>query len=244
MAQHRGVDRAGQHRVHPDPLPGIFEAAGLGQADYPVLGRNIGRVGRLRAKRADRADIDDGALAALGQELANFILHAQHDRAQIDADHPVPHLHVGLGNRQDIGGDRGVVDRAIEPAEARNRLLDQGLDLVLLGDIAEDHFGGSAGGADCLCGFGRCRSIDVRDHHTGAIGGEHPRSRRTHAHPRTGDNRDFAVQPAVCTHGFAPCLIHSRIIAILSGLSGGAPNGICAPFPPWAICVPSSFITR
>src|SRR5215212_6042802 len=120
-ADHRRVDRAGTDRVDADALRGVLERGHLGEADHAVLGRDVRRVVRLRPERADRADVDDRPAVALLEHLRELVLEAQGDALEIDRQDAVELLLVELGEGVRVRGDRGVVDRAVEPPVALDR---------------------------------------------------------------------------------------------------------------------------
>ena len=69
---------------------------------------------------------------ALRQHLRDLVLHAHEDAGQVDRQHAVERLAAefmgALSGRADrAAADAGVVERAIEPAEGRDRARDHRL---------------------------------------------------------------------------------------------------------------------
>src|SRR5207248_8226465 len=90
------VDQAGVDRVHSDAVLDVFQSGRPGQADHPVLGRNVGSDTRVAGQRADRCVVDDRA-AALAFHLSQFVLHTAPNAAQVDPDHAIPVLAGAVG---------------------------------------------------------------------------------------------------------------------------------------------------
>src|SRR5208283_5033588 len=85
-------------------------------------------------KPTDRRTVDDGATALLAH-LQQFVLHATPDAAEIDGVYPVELFAAGVGSFRDEALHTGVVERRIQTAEGRHRLVDHRLDLRLVGNI-------------------------------------------------------------------------------------------------------------
>ena len=102
-----------------------------------MLGGVVGGAAGVADEAAERGAVDDRA-AALGAHLAQLVLHAGPDAAQVDRADAVEglgRLVGGVGQREH---DAGVVEGHVEPAELGDGALDEGGDLVLVGDVAGD----------------------------------------------------------------------------------------------------------
>ncbi|MEI9986237.1 MAG: hypothetical protein WDN69_25550 [Aliidongia sp.] len=113
IAQHRRIDRAGEHAAHLDTGTGQLLAERDQEAAQPEFGGAVGRAAGQRDQRRRRHDRQDAA-AAPGRHAARRRLRQPHRRQQIDAD-----MFFQFAIRQvgDIAGpdDPGVVDQQRQP---------------------------------------------------------------------------------------------------------------------------------
>ena len=110
--QHRGIDRAGQHSIHPDGIGGKFNGHGPRQGQQAAFAGSIrGYIGRGGHSMYGR-NVDNRA-ASLGLEQRVGQFGAQKDRAQVGSHHLIPFL--GAGFEQTLGHLKtGVVDQSIQ----------------------------------------------------------------------------------------------------------------------------------
>ena len=109
-----------------------------------MLRGHVSDVVVLRTEAADRGDVDDGPALALGEQLLQLVLSAQGGALEVDGHQPVPVVLVELGGRSVVGGEGGVVDGRVEPAEHLDGPLHHGLHLTGIGDVDLDEHGGAA----------------------------------------------------------------------------------------------------
>ncbi|MNP40095.1 hypothetical protein D3C76_1337050 [compost metagenome] len=116
------------------------------------------------------------------------------------------HLAEGL-----VTQDAGVVDQHVDAAEGLEGLLDQGLDLLVVGDVGAVGDGGAAGLADFLDhgqrGFGRAAgavtaAAEIVDHYLGAALGEFQGVDAAQAVAGAGDDGYAVIETN--GHGVAP----------------------------------------
>jgi hypothetical protein len=88
-------------------------------------------------KAANRRAVDDGA-ASLLSHLAQLILHAVPDAAEIDRVHAIEFFATGIGGFHGRRLHAGVVVRRVQATEAGYSLLDHGSHLSLVSDITAD----------------------------------------------------------------------------------------------------------
>ena len=102
-----------------------------------MFGGVVGSAAGESDQAAERGAVDNGA-AALRAQRPQLVLHAGPDAAQVDRVHAVEGLgrFVGGVGRRDL--DAGVVEREVEPAEARHGPVYERGDLLLVGDVAGD----------------------------------------------------------------------------------------------------------
>ena len=126
--------------------------------------------------------------------LAQFVLHAGPDAAQVDGVDAVEVLGrlVGGVARGDL--DAGVVERHVEPAERVDRALDEGGDLVLVGDVAGDGERPMTGGGQLVGGGAKRLLVGVGEDDGGAGAGEGLGGGKAHAGAGAGDDGDLAVE--------------------------------------------------
>ena len=95
---------------------------------WPGAGDHTGR----------RRDVDDRAAAALREELAELVLHAEEHAGEVDVDRALPLGERVVDERLGVGRDAGVVHRAVEAAEAVDRGLHHRRDRAVVGDVGRD----------------------------------------------------------------------------------------------------------
>src|SRR5258706_15089650 len=86
LRYHRRIDRPWAHCIDADSSGGIFERGALRQPDHSMLGGMVCCSARDADQTANRRVVDDGA-ASLLTHLAQLVLHAVPDAAQIDPVH-------------------------------------------------------------------------------------------------------------------------------------------------------------
>ncbi len=128
------------------------------------------------------------------EELADLVLHAEEDRAEVDGDDLVEHRVVDLGQRNPLELDRRRVDRAVQLAEGRHRAGDEALDVGGIGDVGGDEGRLAARLADQLDGLPAALGSDIGDGDAGAATGEGEGDRPAHPARRAGDERDLPVE--------------------------------------------------
>ena len=119
---HVGVGRAWGDGVDADPLQCPFHGQGLGQADHPVLARNVS--GRDMAPGNDegelRGGVDDPAPSRLHHFPGGGLATEEH-APQVDIVEAVPLLGREVQGRA-ANCDPGVVDHDVEAAFVSNGL--------------------------------------------------------------------------------------------------------------------------
>ena len=156
LGDHRGVERAGADGVDADATRGVLEGGAAGEADDAVLGGVVGGPAGKADEPAERRAVHDRA-AALVAHLAELVLHAGPDAAEVDGVDPVEQVGGFVGGVGGWGLDAGVVECHVEPAERGDGAVDHRGDLGLVGDVAGDaeHLmpGGCRSSAAALDGF-------------------------------------------------------------------------------------------
>ncbi len=79
--------------------------------------------------------------------------------------------HDKLGERAEVGVDRGVADQRVDPAPVLESAVDQALQVALVGDVAGECDGFAAGRVDGAGDVLASVALAARDHHLGAGGG-------------------------------------------------------------------------
>jgi hypothetical protein len=139
----------------------------------------------------------------VGAHRPEFVLHAGPDAAQVDRVHAVEGLGRLVGGVGRWGLDAGVVERDVEPAEGVDRALDQGGDLVLVGDIAADTERSIAGGGQLVGGGTKRLVVDVGEHNGSTRFGEGLGGGQPHPGAGPGDQGDLAGEVVGRVHGIA-----------------------------------------
>ena len=107
-------------------------------------------------KAANRRAVDDGA-ASLLSHLAQLVLHAVPDAAEIDRVHAIEFFAAGISGFHGRRLHAGVVVRRIQSTEGGHSLLDHCCHLSLVSDIATDGNRLMSGGDQFFC----CRANRV-----------------------------------------------------------------------------------
>ena len=115
-----------------------------------------------------------------------------------DVEHGVP-LVVGHVDQQRRSTQTGVVDHHVDTTETIHRGPDQGLNVVLVGDVADLGERTSTGlGVQAVCGLLKASLVEVRDEHRGTLLYGSPGHGRADAGSgRGGDNDGLAREQAV-----------------------------------------------
>ena len=140
-------------------------------------------------------------------QMRDGVLRHHEGAARVDRLHQVVALHVGLGDRRARDG-AGVVDHDVEAAERRDRLLDGGLDRVLVAHIDDERQRPAAGLLDLLGGgVDRAFELGMRrlglggDGDVGAVARRPQRDREPDAARGAGDEQRLALE----RHRWVPC---------------------------------------
>lgn len=143
FGENTGDDGARGDAVDADVAFAELGGDAAGRMHHRGLGRRIRLRAQARPVGSDAAGVDDAA-GALTQHDRRHELHGQHHRAQ---DHG--HLCIELGDVE-IGDAAlgnsvaGIVEQAIDPAEARCRTVDQRLQLAFARHIGLHEAGRAA----------------------------------------------------------------------------------------------------
>jgi hypothetical protein len=152
----RALQRRGRHlrrekaradAVDGDVVLGQRRRQCSGEVDHRALARVV-RQGRHHARIAaaqsrHRGDVDDAAALAAFDHVQSDGAADEIRAVNVGSDHLVPRLkgHVLEGRTP---GGAGVVDEDVDVLELLQNLLDSGLDLVVLRDVAADSHGADA----------------------------------------------------------------------------------------------------
>ena len=122
------------------------------------------------------------------------MLHARPDAAQVDRVHAVEGLGRFVGGVGRRGLDAGVVEREVEPAEARHGSVYERGDLPLVGHVADDAERLTARGGQLGRRGPEGLLVAVGKHDGGPGLGERPRRGEPHARAGTGDDGNAVVE--------------------------------------------------
>jgi hypothetical protein len=135
--------------------------------------------------------------------LAQLVLHAGPDAAQVDRVYAVEGLGRFVGGVGRRGLDAGVVERVVESAEGRHCAFDKRGHLLLVGHVADD-------AERLLARRGQLRRrapegllVAVGEHDGGPGLGERLRSGEPHAGAGPGDHGNAAVKVVGRVHAIA-----------------------------------------
>src|SRR6266404_3623301 len=150
LSNHRRIDRPRAHRIDANSSGGIFEGSALRQADHSMLGCMVGCSTCDADQTSNRRVVDDGA-ASLLAHLAQLVLHAVPDAAQIDPVHTLELFAADISHFQSRRLYAGIIERRIETPESGYSLCDHRCYFSLVGDIATDANGLVTGGDEFFC---------------------------------------------------------------------------------------------
>ncbi len=161
-----------------------------------MLGCVINGAARNAHQPAERRAVDDRT-ACLLPHVAQLVLHAVPDAAQIDRVHAIEFFAACISGFRDRAIYARVVERRIQAAEGRHGQIDHCLDLRLIGHVAL-HGNGFVTCCDELRGSqpGR-RFVHVDQDDSRASLRECLRSGPAHARAGAGDKRDLAFERVV-----------------------------------------------
>src|SRR5271154_3047946 len=106
---HRRFDHCGTDSIDPNSTFGGFQCAALRQTNHSMFARAIGRSPSRTGQARNRRHVYDGSARALLEHLHNFVLQAEPDALEIDADGPVPVLFGLLDDRHPNSLDPGII---------------------------------------------------------------------------------------------------------------------------------------
>ena len=109
---------------------------------------------------------------ACPHHFAESVLHTEKHAAEIDGDDPVECRRVELRDWKRRVNDAGVIERAVEPAEAFDGCGDELLDVGLDGHVRPYEKTISAGPIHEIERFACRLFVDVADRHVGTAGNE------------------------------------------------------------------------
>ena len=147
---HRRVDRPRTDRIDPNSSGGIFERSALREPDHAVLGCVVRCSTGDADQTTNRGVVDDRA-ASLLTHLAQLILHAVPDAAQIDSVYAIEFFAAGISQFHGRRLYAGVVERRIEATEGRYSLRNHRCYLSFVRDIAKDANRFVAGSDEFFC---------------------------------------------------------------------------------------------
>jgi hypothetical protein len=131
--------------------------------------------------------------AALQHGLVEHLAGAQHRRGDVDGDGGVPVVQRLLPDPAILARCGRVIAQDVDLAELGDRSRHHGFDVVLVGDV-----GAHRDGACTRCARGLANQLLASrgQQHPGALSNEQRAKHRSQAAARSGDDRDFALQPA------------------------------------------------
>src|SRR5437773_6297496 len=138
------------HTIDANSSGGIFERSALRQPDHSVLGCMVHCSAGNADQTANRRVVDDGT-ASLLAHLAQLILHAVPDAAQIDPVHALELFPAGISHFHGRRLYAGIIERGIEATKGGYSLLDHCCYLSLVSDIAPDGNRLVTGGDEFVC---------------------------------------------------------------------------------------------
>src|SRR5213593_1771632 len=116
VRNHWRIDRPRAHSINANSSGGIFERGALRQPDHSVLGCMVHCAAGNADQTANRRVVDDGA-ASLLTHLAQLILHAVPDAAQIDSVYAIELFAADFSHFHGRRLYTGVIERRIETPE-------------------------------------------------------------------------------------------------------------------------------
>ncbi|MNS61923.1 hypothetical protein D3C72_949680 [compost metagenome] len=185
-----GADPAGADAVHPHRRSGT-DCQCMGEGHQPALGRCVGFAVRLRLPGARRGDVDDRA--CIGRQRRQCMLAAQ-ERTMQRRQAALPFFPVHVLQQGAVRpGDTGIVDQAVNAAEALQGHRDEVAHAAFVGDVQPLERGIIAALPFGEAGLARLH-IQIADQHA-AAGPEHRLGdAAADAIGTAGDQHDPAVQ--------------------------------------------------
>ena len=157
LAQHRGVDETGRHRVDGDAARAVLERQRFGEPVDRRLGRHVRRHVRLSRMRARRGDVDDAPPAGL-DHVGQHRLNAVKDAVEVDVDHALPVGELDVGEAFEALEPCGVDQNRHRPQRTPD-LVERGIDRCPV-----RHVGG--------VGVGRVGRREIEDGDVEAVGAQ------------------------------------------------------------------------
>ena len=188
----RGGDVAGANAVALDVVLAVLGGDVLGQHLQAALGCGVGRDGLTAQLAHHGADVDDLA-AALLDHVGDDSLGDDEGGVQVNVD-DLAELGGGHVAHGDALDDAGVVDQDVDMAHFLRDLLDESVDGVLVGDVADIAVGVDAGlfvGGQALV---HQLLLDVVEHDGGAAVRHSGGDGEADAVGSSGDQSDLAGQ--------------------------------------------------
>ena len=133
--------------------------------------------------------VDDRS-ATRGTHMRNAVLAEDGRRQQVDGE-DAGHGLLILVLDGAYGHDGGVVDQDIDPAEPGRRVVHEGPDPVVVGDVQRFRQDGSSRVRDQATGLRDCFGVDVAHRYRGAFPGERQRDPATDSVSCARNDRGF-----------------------------------------------------
>src|SRR6266576_5756953 len=190
VRNHRRIDRPRAHSINANSSGGIFERGAPREPDHSVLGCMVHCAAGNADQTANRRVVDDGA-ASLLAHLAQLVLHAVPDAAQIDPVYAIEFFPAGISHFHGRRLYTGVIERRIEATEGGYSLRNHRCYLSLIRDVATDANRLVTGGNEFFCRSANRSLVDVCQRHRSSRLREISRSGQTHTRTRAGYECDF-----------------------------------------------------
>jgi len=198
----RGLDlhQPGGNGVDGDAVAAQFAGQAAGHGDQRALAGDIGQqVGRA-PQRGVRGQVDDRSAAAAAQRRQGGSGH-QPGTAHVHLHHLVPGFDVQFFAALAAGvGDRGVVDQAIQAAQAFDGAFDAAADRGRVGQVEADSADIKALCTQFASGLLYSAGEDVGDHDAGTGLGDGLGEGEAQAAGATGDQHAAAGEEVVVGH--------------------------------------------
>src|SRR6478736_136129 len=187
-------DGAGSDADDADAVLPELHPGGSRQHPHAALGDAVGGVAGHRPVLVHRRHVDDDAATALGDELLRRALAAEEGALEVDREHPVVGVLVGV----EQGGtrlDAGVVDPHVDAAVCRDRRVDEALQVRDLADVGvdADRLGALVGDL-VVNGLGVLWSRHVVHDDLGALSAGDLADRGADAAVASGDDDDLVLE--------------------------------------------------
>src|SRR5215213_4196723 len=197
---HVVVDVAWGDRVDPDAAWAEIDGQLFGQRNDAPFGGRVGRCIWRTDHTECRGDVDNGS-ARRSDQTRDRVLDAEEDPAQVDGNHPIPHVVVQLVDRRKCARDTGVVHQHVDPAMRLDDGIDHRLHIGRPRDVTRDE---AAVGRQLAKITLRCLTktcVDVGDNHGCAFGGQPNGDGPADTGGTPGDDGDLARKPpAILAH--------------------------------------------